>query len=630
MKNNSSNAPSQKRSPWTWIPTLYFAEGIPYVIAMTISVIMYKRLGVSNTDIALYTSLLYLPWLLKPLWSPFVDILKTRRWWILLMQLMIGLGLLCVGFFIPGLLFFKATLFVFWIIGFSSATHDIAADGFYMLALDSNQQSFFVGIRSTFYRLAMLTGQGLLVILAGYFEVTTGLNTLTTQVNATNLPTKNEITLTDNLSVAKSNELSFQAFPSLLTINTNKISNDSLEKIKKIASQENLKNGFTISEKVTEKRDGWWKRNIGKRWDNRVADPLGAFIKNHFSEKREMRSKDGLVGNVGLIKVRLNKIPASGKKYVLLTSMSDGDKNIHLIGGERLVFDEKNWNKPAYLVVQLDGKLNSPTTTTFKSTSGNIPYSWSIVFYALSAFFLLAFMYHRMILPKPIVDVPKNNKSAKEIMKEFGETFSSFFKKPGIVIAITFMLLYRLGEAMLVKMANPFLLDSKDIGGLGLTTSQVGLVYGSIGVISLTLGGIIGGIVASRKGLKFWIWFMALTITLPHLAYLYLSWYQPTNMILISIAVGLEQFGYGFGFTAYMLYMIYFSDGEHKTAHYAICTGFMAASMMIPGMIAGWLQELIGYNHFFIFVMLCSIPTLLIVPFLKIDKDFGRKKKAIE
>jgi len=193
-------------------------------------------------------------------------------------------------------------------------------------------------------------------------------------------------------------------------------------------------------------------------------------------------------------------------------------------------------------------------------------------------------------------------------------------------LAIAFMLLYRLGEAMLVKMSSPFLLDPREVGGLGLTTGEVGLVYGTVGVIALTLGGIVGGIAASRKGLKYWIWPMALCITLPHLAYLYLSWFMPESMLLINMAVAFEQFGYGFGFTAYMLYMIYFSEGEHKTAHYAICTGFMALGMMLPGMIAGWLQELLGYNHFFIFVLICAIPTLAIIPFMKIDKEFGKKK----
>lgn len=431
--NNISNK-KKSRSPWAWIPTLYFAQGLPYVAVMTVSVIMYKRFGLSNTDIALYTSWLYLPWVIKPFWSPIVDILKTKRWWIVVMQLLIGAGLAGIAFTLPTPFYFKASLAFFWLLAFSSATHDIAADGFYMLGLDDSQQSFFVGIRSTFYRLAMITGQGLLIILAGLLEKTTG----------------------------------------------------------------------------------------------------------------------------------------------------------------------------------------------------NIPYAWSLTFFILSGLFLLFFVYHRFILPKPASDVGKVTHTPAEVMREFGKTFASFFTKKGIVLAIAFMLLYRLAEAMLVKLASPFLLDAREVGGLALSTQQVGIVYGTVGVIALTLGGIIGGIVASRQGLKFWLWPMALAITLPNLAYVFLSMFLPENFIWVNVAVAIEQFGYGFGFTAYMLYLIYFSQGEHKTAHYSICTGFMALGMMLPGMVAGWIQEQIGYQNFFIFIMICTIPTLLLIPFMKVDKDFGKSKKTEE
>ena len=420
------------RNPWSWIPTLYFAEGLPYVAVMTVSVIMYKRFGLSNTEIALYTSWLYLPWVIKPFWSPFVDILKTKRWWIVSMQLLIGAGLAGVAFTLPTPFYLQASLAFFWLMAFSSATHDIAADGFYMLALDDSQQSFFVGIRSTFYRLASITGQGLLIILAGFLE---------------------------------------------------------------------------------------------------------------------------------------------------------------------------------------------------KST-GKIPFAWSITFFILAGLFLLFFVYHRFVLPYPPVDTGKAAHTPGEVMREFANTFKSFFTKKGIGLAIAFMLFYRLAEAMLIKLASPFLLDSREVGGLGLSTSEVGIAYGTVGVIALTLGGIIGGIVASRQGLKRWLWPMALAITLPNAAYLLLSIYQPENFIWVNVAVATEQFGYGFGFTAYMLYLIYFSQGEHKTAHYSICTGFMALGMMLPGMAAGWIQEQLGYENFFRFIMLAIIPTLLLIPFMKVDADFGRSKKT--
>ncbi len=623
-----NNQPKSTRNPWSWIPTLYFAQGIPYVVAMTVTVIMYKRLGISNADIALYTSWLYLPWVIKPFWSPFVDMLKTKRWWIITMQLLIGAGLAGVAFLIPLPFFFQTTLAVLWLLAFSSATHDIAADGFYMLALDRSQQSFFVGIRSTFYRLAMITGQGLLIIIAGSLESFTGLEPMKFTAQSTIAEQSDVIIQPQNPTVPQTNEMTFVAFPSDLVLNVNNISSDSLNKIKAFALEENKQNGFVAIEaskaqQNANKKDSWWTKQ--------VSSPLGRFIKDNFGQKKvEMKGDNGKVGNAGLVAIRLTSMPKEGESVVLNSSFAKGDKSISVVTGERFVFTSQNWEKPAYLVVQLDHKLKDTVKSEFKGISGNIRLAWSITFFILAGFFTLIFVYHRFALPRPLSDHPTETHSVNDIFREFGRTFSSFFQKKNVGLAIAFMLLYRLGEAMLVKMSAPFLLDARDLGGLGLTTGQVGLVYGTVGVISLTFGGIIGGIAASRKGLKYWIWPMALCITLPHLSYLYLSWFTPENFLFINIAVALELFGYGFGFTAYMLYMIYFADGEHKTAHYAICTGFMALGMMLPGMAAGWLQELLGYNHFFIWVMICAIPTLALIPFLKIDKEYGIKKSEGE
>ena len=619
-----NNELKRTRNPWAWIPTLYFAQGIPYVVAMTVAVIMYKRLGISNTDITLYTSWLYLPWVIKPFWSPFVDLLKTKRWWIVTMQLLIGAGLAGVAFLIPLPFFFQATLAVLWLVAFSSATHDIAADGFYMLALESSQQSFFVGIRSTFYRLAMITGQGILIIVAGSLESTTGLEPMLFTVQSSNTLQTKVVLQIQNYVVPQTDEMNFVAFPANITLNTNNISSDSLNKIKTFAFEENTKNGFvTIENKTSKQNDAktksWWTRE--------VSSPLGSFIKSNFGKRiDEKTSVSGKAGNAGLVEVRLTKQPKSEESVILNTGFASGDKSISIAGGERFVFTHQNWDKPAYIVVQLDYKLKEQVHSEFKGISGNIRLAWSITFFILSGFFTLFFLYHRFVLPRPASDHPTVTNSARDIFREFGRTFASFFQKKNVGLAISFMLFYRLGEAMLVKMSPPFLLDARELGGLGLTTGQVGLVYGTVGVIALTLGGIVGGIAASRKGLKYWIWPMALCITFPHLSYLYLSWFTPENLFLINIAVAIELFGYGFGFTAYMLFMIYFADGKHKTAHYAICTGFMALGMMLPGMVAGWLQELIGYNHFFIWVMICAIPTLAIIPFLKIDKEYGIKK----
>lgn len=414
----------KKHSPWTWIPSLYFAEGLPYVIVMTLSVIMYKRMEISNTEIALYTSWLYFPWVIKPLWSPFVDLIKTKRWWIYAMQLLIGGGMAGVAFMLPGDFFLQATLAFFWLMAFSSATHDIAADGFYMLGLDEDQQAFFIGIRNTFYRVAMLTGQGLLVMLAGFLE---------------------------------------------------------------------------------------------------------------------------------------------------------------------------------------------------KST-GRIPFAWSIVFFVLAGVMIGLAVWHKYILPKPTTDIQRENITPKTILVEFGRTFATFFSKKGIIPALIFMLTYRLGESQLVKLASPFLLDKPEVGGLGLETAQVGFAYGTVGVISLLLGGILGGIAISKNGLKHWLWPMALAISLPNLVYLYMAYALPESLYVVNLCVGIEQFGYGFGFTAYTMYLMLFAEGEYKTSHYAISTGFMALGMMLPGMASGWIQEQIGYQHFFVWVMICCVPLFVVLPFLRFNK----------
>lgn len=416
---------SQKTTPWAWIPTLYFAEGLPYFIVNIISVTMFKRMGMSNGDLALYTSLLYLPWTIKPLWSPFVDILRSKRWWILMMQLIMAASVLVLAFVLPhpsaeeiasgnvGISPFVLTLIVFYITAFASATHDIAADGFYMLALDRQRQSSFVGVRNTFYRIGSVFGQGVIVVIAGVLET-------------------------------------------------------------------------------------------------RFAD---------------------------------------------------------------------------------------------------VPRAWVMTMVICSVILGAITLFHTYSLPRPEEDSMRDCGSAGEIFRSFGRTFVSFFKKKGVWMAIIFMLLYRLPEALSVKMLTPFMLDPVEKGGLGLSTAQSGLVYGTVGVIALLVGGILGGLSAAKWGLKRMIWPMALSLALPCSVYLYLAAVQPSAIWQIYACVAFDQFGYGFGFTAYTLFMMHFAQGEFKTAHYALCTAFMALSMMIPGMFAGHLQEVIGYTGFFVFVMFCCLAT---------------------
>ncbi len=425
-----SRAERLATSPWSWVPSLYFGEGLPYVTVMVLSVVFYKNLGIANTDIALYTSWLYLPWVVKPLWSPIVDLLGTKRRWVVLSQAALGaaFALLLVAIPMPG--FFRLTLAVFWLAAFASATHDIAADGFYLLALSEKRQSAFVGLRSAFYRGAMIAGQGGLVLAAG-------------------------------------------------------------------------------------------------RLTERTGDPKRA---------------------------------------------------------------------------------------------------WMAVFGALAVFFFGLFAWHRTVLPRPAVDGPSDATSG--LFEGALATFRSFFARPDIALVLGFLLTFRLGEAQVMKLMTPFLLDPVAKGGLGLSTAQVGLVYGTIGMLALTAGGLVGGFAISRMGLRRWLWPMTIAVHIPNLAFVYLAIVQPTSLVTVASAIAIEQFGYGFCFTAYIMFMVRIAGGPHKTARYAIATGFMALGMMLPGMVSGWIQERMGYLNFFIWVCCATLPSIVLTGFLRIDPAFGRREQA--
>ncbi len=423
-----SSASPSTRGPWAWVPTLYFAQGMPYVVVMTLSVIMYKNLAISNTDIALYTSWLYLPWVIKPLWSPLVELLGTKRLWIVTLQFAVGAALAMVALTLPMDRFFQLSLAVFWLMAFASASHDIAADGFYLLALEKHQQAAFVGVRSTFYRVANIGGQGGLVWLAG---------------------------------------------------------------------------------------------------------------------------------------------------------------ELHDRGG--------SW-----------------------------ALAWQGVMAVLAGGFLLLAAWHLWRLPRPAVDAPVP--ASERRWATFFEIFRDFFRKPGLAVTLGFLLLYRFPEAQLLKLATPFLLDPLDQGGLALSNKEVGLAYGTIGLIALTLGGLLGGWIISRVGLKRALWPLVLAMHLPNVVFLAMAWAHPGSLALISAALAVEQFGYGLGFTAYLMYMVLVAEGAHKTAHYAICTGFMALGMMLPGMWSGWLQDQLGYLHFFGWVLLATIPSLVMTALIRIPEGFGRKE----
>jgi PAT family beta-lactamase induction signal transducer AmpG len=622
------------RNPWWWVPSLYFSEGIPYVIVMTMSVVMYKRLGISNTDIALYTSWLYLPWVIKPLWSPFVDITRTKRFWVVAMQFLVSLGLALVAFSVRGSAFFKWSLFLFWIMAFASATHDIAADGFYMLDLSKHEQTWWVGLRSTFYRTAMIVGSGLLVVLAGGLESKNGLPPveIPVQASAKAPPVSNWDPATVKLP-AQDGELRVLAQPNPLEI---AIADRTAEDAKAVINQAkawNRQHGFIaeVGPAPTRKdpdSTSWWTANL--------SGPFGCFLSQHFPKPlKGNASAAPLAGNVGVIYLSLSKEPRAGRVVAVnfgrkprgleYIGLGKGDKGFGLKEGERFVFNSTNWNQPAMAVIQLDPKLTSDAAVAFATSCGNIPVAWSITLFFVAGLFLAFSCWHSVMLPRPPNDGPVLTHHS--LLGEFFATLGSFFQKPGVVLAMAFILLYRFDEAQLVKVISPFLLDSRDAGGLGLTTSQVGLVYGTFGILSLTCGGLLGGFAAAKYGLRRMLPLMVASMYLPKLAFVFLSWTQPTNFLITCAAIATEQFGYGFGFTAFMLYMLFFADGPHKTAHFAICTGFMALGMMVPGMWSGWVADLVGYKHFFVWVICSAIPgfTLALLLNRKIDPQFGRK-----
>ena len=623
-----------EKSPWRWIPSLYFGQGIPYVVVMTLSVIMYKNMNISNTDIALYTSWLYLPWVIKPLWSPFVDITRTKRFWVVAMQFLVSLGLALVAFSIRGSAFFKWSLFLFWIMAFASATHDIAADGFYMLGLSKHEQAWWVGLRSTFYRTAMIVGSGLLVVLAGVLESKNGLPPVEIPVQAS---TKAPIVSTWDPATVKlspqEGELRVVAQPNPLDIALAERSADEATAVITQAKAWNRQRGFIAEDiaapaKSDPSSTSWWAAN--------VSGPFGRFLASRFPKPPKSQTLAAPVaGNVGVLYLSLSKPPPAGQELAVnfgrkprgieYIGLGKSDKGFGLKEGERFVFNADNWNQPAMAVIQLDPKLKTDIAVTFVTSCGNIPVAWSITLFFVAGLFLAFTCWHSVMLPRPLSDGPV--KTHHSLLGEFFATLGSFFQKPGVVLAMAFILLYRFDEAQLVKVISPFLLDSRAAGGLGLTTSQVGLVYGTFGILALTCGGLLGGFAAAKHGLRRMLPIMVGSMYLPKLAFVFLSWTQPSNFLITCAAVAVEQFGYGFGFTAFMLYMLLFADGPHKTAHFAICTGFMALGMMVPGMWSGWVADMVGYKHFFVWVICSAVPgfTLAMIINRRIDPQFGKK-----
>lgn len=600
-------------NPWLWIPSLYFTEGLPYIAIMVVSGIMYKTLGISNTEFAFYTAWLYLPWVIKPFWSPLVELYKTKRYWIVLTQFFMGICFALVAFLLPTTLFFQSTLAMFWLLAFSSATHDIAADGFYIINLDEYQQSWFVGIRSTFYRLAMIIGQGIIVMLVGFIENSTGVDSVNIEVHAKDIVKQSsEPVLKDVKPINKP----FSGKLRVLTLTGNKI---------------DIPLGITDSKSVasivkkSKHLDDVSNKTVATTEDlslfQQFIVPIEEYLREHFGESVASKPTEK-AGNIGCLFFQLSKPPKVGENIIVNVSKKSGSGNISLIAGGCTKFNAKNWNNPFILVFQIDPKQDSECSAIFELRSGNTVFAWSVSFVVLAIFFIIIALYHMMILPEP------ENITTQHC--SFFDSFRSFFAKKGVGLAIIFLLIYRLGESQLVKLTQPFMLDPKDVGGLAFTTAEVGFIYGTVGTIMLAIGGVIGGIVAARYGLRKVIYPMAIAMNLPNVVYLYLAYYQPDNFALVNVCVAFEQFGYGFGFTAFMLFMVSFVEdsGKYRTSHFSIMTGFMAMGMMFPMMLSGWVQDIVGYKHFFIWVLFATIPGFIAIRFIPISRTFGIKHNA--
>lgn len=595
MNNNYDSAGLNKKNinPWKWVPTLYFAEGLAYSIVVLLSAIMYKRMGMSNAEITLYTSWLYLPWVLKPFWAPIVDVIRTKRYWILSLQILVAIGLAGIGLTIPLPEYFQFSIIFFWLLSFVASTHETAADGFYLLGLSNSKQSFFIGFRSAFFRIAVIVGQGVIVLLAGQLENVLAVSPAEMKIVANPKKFFEETIKVDSTKAKElPGMLRLIAKPSYVEISTRPKTKGQVGFYKNFAKSFNIMNGFT----------------------------------QEFLELPDTSNMNDLTGNVGIVKFVLSKKPSEGSEYRVSLDFLEGHEGIKVIEGKELRFTDKNWNKPAFAVFQLDSTIAQQTISVFTARSIGLPLVWSITFFVLAALFVILFFYHRKVLPEPDEDKPAGSRRISSPGKEFFRSFARFFEKKKIILIILFLLFFNFGEAQLLKISSLFMLDSRELGGLGLTTAEAGLANGIIASFALMLGGIFGGLMVHKKGLKSLLLPMFLAMSIPNLVYVFLAWFQPELVWITYACVAVESFGYGFGLTFYLMYMINISEGEYRTSHYAMAAGFMALGMMLPGMLSGIIQEAIGYKLFFIWVFVSAVPGYFLARYIPLEYQFGKKK----
>lgn len=631
----------KNRNPWSWIPTAYISEGLPNVLVVTVAVMMYTQLGVSKSAIGFWTSFLGFAWTVKPLWGPLVERYWSKRRWIVLMQFLMGLLLLVFGLVIQAPFWWFGSLLVLGAIALFSATNDIATDGFYMDALDDKQQSFFVGIRSTFYRISMIFGQGVLLIIAGMITQRTGPEPVDLTVFAG--PAKVE-------RVVEMPPLRDEAFVRFEPVGTVLSAGESTTITVALASAPETTRTVTLKRIASSTLYEFFPLGPEERVNLGKGEDILLFGPDNWDEPQDIVvSVDPRLSSDLTVTFR-----ATSGNIALTWAICFGGVGVMLV-----IFSIFHWfvlPRPAE-----DG-AQDPSATPFSKALGvmALVVVAPIVFYlglyhsfnyALSAVLVdtfglslpagaikfitvgvvLALIYFLLQIHEVRRTVSGWFSRAAQISQvPFVHSFSTFFAKKHIGIMLTFLLVYRLGEALLVKMAGVFMLDPIAEGGLGLNVAEVGIAYGTVGIIAMTIGGILGGIVASRHGLKAWLWPMIIAINIPNSLYIYLAYAQPEEFWKVLTCVAVESFGYGFGFAAYMLYMLYIAgSGEYKTSHFALCTGFMSLGAMIPGMISGDLAEWLGWKNFYILAFFAAVPGALVMFFLPLDGNFGRGRKDL-
>lgn len=577
---------------WFWIPTLYIAEAIAFVIITSVSVIMYQNLEVSNSEIIFYTSMLYFPWLIKPFWSPLIDSLGTKRNWVLFTQFLLAISFLIIAFLIQLPDFFQFTIIAFWIVSFIAATHDIAVDGFYLVALKESYSSLFIGLRNSFYKIILISTATLVIVFSNQIEKIFSVSPAEFKVVANPNKFFEETIRVDSLQVKeKSGPLKLISNTNYLEISTRPKTKDQVIFYTNFARNMNIMNGFVHQS---------------------VLVPDTSQIND-------------LTGNIGLIKFHLSKKPSDKDEFIISLKFVEGENKFKVIEGNILKFTSLNWNKPAFAVIQIDSSVTSKTIATFSAGVENFSFGWTITFGFLSLIFFLLFVFHKFILPYPTKDEALIERKNTTLGKEFFRSFARYFEKKKVIVIILFFILYLFSHSQITKVLAQFITDDKINGGLSFQSDIVRFIKG-ISAITFALGSLIAGFMIYKKGLKSLLMFFTFMMNISLAVYVYLSWFLPDNFWIVSILISFENLCYGFGFALIIIYMINVSEGDYPASHFAISFGFMSLGILLSELSSIIIKDALGYKYFFIWVLIATIPSFIFVKLIPIEYGFGKKK----